>query len=352
MLDFVSQFKSPGPFVEKGERGLLIGEIVAGMARASLDNKQYEPDPFTPAGIVLKAVSGPANTTNSPLHRQALAEFQDAIAYESALLKLEPKIFELDVYASVVLPYRDNSGSNLAGGFRQEGAAIRVGGLAVNSRKLVPHSLSVIVTATNEALESAQGLEKILHKAAIEDTAAALDRHAFSNSPAVPGVSPPGLLLGAIKQAQTAPHDAIRALVTAVAPQAKRPILLMNKATRVGIEFSLNAQGGVLFPELNTSGFCLGVRVINCNALADGRVVCLDADALAMVLRLDSIKMASEGLIHEEDVVPMPIVDGAGAVASPVRELFSSNTSAIRFVWSVDFAWTRPQAITYADITP
>jgi len=70
-----------------------------------------------------------------------------------------------------------------------------------------------------------------------------------------------------------------------------------------------------------------------------------------MVLRLDSIRMTAEGLIHEEDVTPLPVVDGAGTIAPQVRELYSSNTSAIRFVWSVDFAWTRPNAISFADLT-
>jgi hypothetical protein len=350
MLDLTSKFESPGPFVERGKRGPIIGQVMAGLARAALEAKAYQPDPLSPEGLVHKAVSEPASTANAPLHRQALAEFQEALGYESALLKLEPRLYDLDGYAAIVLPYRDGLPTDMAGGFRGESQPIRVGGLKARSRKLEPHSLAVIASITNEVLERSQGIEDILYRSAIEDTAAALDRHAFSNSPAVAGVSPPGLLLNALQEPATDAFGAIKGLVTAVAPRAKRPVLLMSKATRVSVEFAMNAMGGFQFPELNTSGFAMGLRVIECNALPNGRVIALDADALAIVLRLDSIRMTGEGLIHEEDVTPLPIVDGAGAMAPQVRELYSSNSSAIRFVWSCDFAWTRPNAISYADV--
>ena len=351
MLDLTSKFVSPGPSVERGKRGPIIGQVMAGMARSALETKAYKPDPLSPEGVVFKGISEPASTANAPVHRQALAEFQEALGYESALLKIEPKIFDLDGYASIVLPHRDGLPADLAGGFRGEGQPIRVGGLRANSRRLEPHSLAVVATVSNETLERAQGIEQILYRSAVEDTAAALDRHAFSAAPAVPGVSPPGLLLNALQDPSTDPFSAIKGLVSVVAPRAKRPVLLMSKATRVGVEFSMNALGGLQFPELNTSGFAMGMRVIECNALPLGRVIALDAAALAMVLRLDSIKMTGEGLIHEEDATPLPIIDGAGTIAPQVRELFSSNTSAIRFVWSCDFAWTRPNAISYADVT-
>ena len=351
MLDLTSKFTSPGPFVERGKRGAIIGQVMAGLARAALEIKAYQPDPFSPEGIVHKAVSEPASTANAPLHRQALAEFQESLAYQSALLKLEPRLYDLDGYAAIVLPYRDGLPTDLAGGFRGEAQPIRVGGLKARSRKLEPHSLAVIATVTNEVLERAQGVEDILYQSAVEDTAAALDRHAFSAAPAVIGVSPPGLLLGALQEPATDPFGAVKGLVTAVAPRAKRPVLLMSKATRVSVEFSMNQMGGFQFPELNSSGFAMGLRVIECNALPLGRVIALDADALAMVLRLDSIRMTGEGVVHEEDVTPLPIIDGAGAIAPQTRELYSSNSSAIRFVWSVDFAWVRPNAISFADLS-
>jgi HK97 family phage major capsid protein len=309
-------------------------------------------------GITTKAAQNPA-MTNVPgwaeeLVRDSYGAFMDLLRGESVLPRVPMNRFSFDGYASIKIPGRSAPTPNLAGGFRAEGAPIRVGALSLASISLTPKSLGVIGTYTMEMLErSTPSIEAIIRDAMIQDTATALDT-AFLGSAAPSAIVPGGLQSYATGDNTDASAGVTTANIIADirgrlqqmtgAGMGRRPVWIMNPARWYGVQLAVTAAGTPAFPE-TASGQLMGIPVITSTNVPDAVVFLVDAAEVYFAGGAPRFLGTEIATIHEEDTTPLAIVDAAGAAAKPVRSLYQTNSAALRAVWELDWHVMREGAV-------
>lgn len=302
-------------------------------------------------GNVTKAVQNPAMTNiqgyAEELTREAYGQFMDMLKPESVLPRLPLNSFSFDGATSLNIPYRDAVASpNMAGGFRAEGAPIRVGGLTLGKLVLTPKSLGVIGTFTNELFErSTPSVESVIQSAMISDTAAMLDT-AFLGGTVASATAPGGILADAETAVSTGVTAAdiiadLRGRVQALAGHnmGRRPVWIMNPARAWGLQLAMTAAGTPLLPEM-TNNVLLGIPVVTSTIVPADKVYLVDGAEIFFAGGAPRFMATEMATIHEESVNPDPI-DGA----SPVRSLYQTNSSALRVLWQLDWKVARTGAV-------
>jgi HK97 family phage major capsid protein len=311
------------------------------------------------AGIVTKATQNPA-MTNVPgwaqeLVRESYAGFMDLLRGESVIPRIPMTRYEFNGAASIKIPQRAASlNPNLAAAFRAEGAPIRVGAISLTSATLSPKSMGVIGTYTMELLErSTPSIEQIIRDAMIADTATKLDQMFLSNIPGSP-ISPAGMqtfATGSNTAASAGNSSAnimadVRGRLQQLASQnmGRRPVWVMNPARAWGVQLSVTAAGTPTFPDASQNTL-MGIPVVVSTNVPSDIVFLIDAAELAFAGGAPRFMGTEVASIHEEDTTPLPIVDGAGVAAAPVRSLYQTASAALRTVWELDWALLRAGAV-------
>jgi HK97 family phage major capsid protein len=310
------------------------------------------------AGMTTKAAQDPAMTNVAgwaqELTRESYGAFMDILRGESVVPRLPLTRYEFAGAASIKVPQRNGATPNLAGAFRAEGAAIRVGALGLTAHILTPKSMGVIGTWTAELMErSTPQIEAIVRDAMIQDTATALDT-AFLGATAGSITVPAGLQTYASGADTTASAGATTAnIITDVRGRlqqlmgqnlGRRPVWIMNPARWIGVQLAVTAAGTPAFPEA-AAGTLMGYPVVTSTNVPSAVVFLIDAAEVAFAGGAPRFMGTEVATIHEEDTTPLPIIDDAAAPAKPVRSLFQTNSAALRCVWELDWAALRPGAV-------
>lgn len=356
MLDFdLDNYVDPGVFVPRPERAGLVGKLIAAAVRAEFSNEPVstilERDFRKHASVLsvlnIKTAQGPAQSDTPSwagvLTQDVLAAFHEQATHKTAFGLATH--YDLAGFQQIVIPTRER-GLNMAGGFRSEGEPIRVGGLSLGSKTLTPYSAGVIYAASDEVSERTD-FDQIAMAAVIEDTRAFVDRTCFGNQPAVPGVSPAGLLNGVMPEATAAAGSMqadVRRLLVAGA-NFKRPCFVCHPNVAQSLAMARNANGSPAFPTMQPNRMLNGVGVVLSTAIAADLLILLDRDAFAATFRLASILATREGTIVEDDAAP-------GSIDTPnasVRSLFQTASRAVRVTYELDWSMLRTGSIKFID---
>jgi hypothetical protein len=214
----------------------------------------------------------------------------------------------------------------------REGAPIPVVMGLSSLISLVPHKLATIIPLTNEMMRSSNA-EVIMRQALIDNIGPALDRYLFDDQPGVPGLRPPGLLNGVqgLTGSTTAGNEGMTqdllTLVAALAPYAGNGSIAFVASPAMSVRMKKIEAGGTTYP----------VLVAN-----QPNLIAIATRALAVAIDPPLIDASSQAVFHEEDTNPLPIVDDAGVMASPVRSAWQTDSVGLRFRLPVSWGLRAP----------
>lgn len=206
-------------------------------------------------------------------------------------------------------------------------------GVQMTPRKMA--SMSIFTRETAKA-----GAEGVITTMLREDGERSLDAGYFSTA-AGDAETHPGLLSGVSAIAgygggdKMAFEEDIAAMLDVVAPNGTNNIVLVTsqkRAQRIALKF----------PDFRTPVFAS-------QAVADSRVIMVDAGALVHSFGDYDIELTNSATVHMEDTDAAPIVSTGGAVAAPVRSLWQTDSMALRIVGDVAFAGRKANVVAYVD---
>ena len=308
------------------------------------------------AGNVVKGASAPAMSNvdgwAAELSRESYAAFLDLLQPESVIPRVPMNRFEFAGFSAINIPGRAET-PNLAGAFRAEGDPIPVKQAATMKTVLTPKSMGVISTFTAECLRrSTPSIEALIRKWIVEDTAVALDTQFLGNAAATP-MAPAGLqnLAGANTAASSGNEHAeiaadIKGMVSSMTSSnlGRRPVWIMHPSNLIALNMTLTAVGTPAFPE-TASNSLYGMPVVTSTTVPTDVVYLVDASELAIAFSGPQFLGTDVASVHMEDTTPLPIVDGAGTAAAPVRSLYQTNSLGLRMTLETDWSMTRAGAV-------
>lgn len=335
-------------------------------------------------GAVVKAVTNPAQTDvagwAAELVDSAIADFMEALTPESAYAQLAPKgaRFTFGRNGAIKIPRRNGPGLNapgdLRGAFVGEGNPIPVRRGSIGSVSLMPFKLGVISTYTREiAAHSTPAIESIIRQGILEDTAIALDTALLDATPAIAGVRPAGLLNGVVPiagaagggvEAITADFAAALQVFTA-ANAASGLAVLLNPAKVISLQWATTPLGTYPFRDGANAGTIGGFPLITSTTIPiDQMTMIRAADFASATGDSPEFDISDTATLHEVDgdypanqampdppvaPAPLPIVDGAGVAAAPVRSLWQTASIGIRMLLDVSWGMRRSGMVVQVD---
>ncbi|HMF68234.1 MAG TPA: phage major capsid protein [Phyllobacterium sp.] len=320
---------------------------------------------------VIKAVTNPAQTTVAGWAAELvttgiddLLESLKPVSVYGGLSTMGTK-FTFGRNGQIKLPRRNQARrapGDLAGAFVGEGQPIPVRRGSFGSVTLVPHKMGVISTYTREmALHSTPAIENLIREGIIDDTAIAVDA-ALLDTVAGDAIRPAGLLNGVTPIAGTAGGgtNAIdKDLQAIIAPfitanAADRLVFLINPSMIFKLQYVATTVGVYPYRDQINAGNIGGFPYIASTSVPTTQLILLRvADFSTGVGDSPEFDVSDVATIHEEDgsypateAIPvpgtvLPIVDGAGAAAAPVRSLWQTASIGIRMLLDMDWAMRR-----------
>jgi len=311
--------------------------------------------------FVTKAAVDPAMTNvdgwAAELTREGYGQFMELLQPESIIPRLPLTTMDFGSNASIKIPGRAAT-PTMAGAFTGEGDAIPVKRAAVMSQTLTPKKLGVIGTFTQELFErSTPNILEAIRRWMLEDTAIALDT-AFLSDFAGSVIQPEGMgsLAGTPIDGTdmlTDQSSAIAALKAAIVSMTnnnmgRRPVWVMHPSVAFSLTMLHNAVGAPAFPEMG-SGQLINIPVVTSTTASPTQIFLLDCADIVFAGGAPRFLASDVASIHEEDTAPLPLVDGSGTAAAPVRSLFQTYSSALRTTWYVDWASLRDGSVVLID---
>lgn len=352
---------------EKGDLffKLATTKAIAHMQRlnpAQVATSVFKDDPEV--GVILKAESEPASASpgsswGPALVQETTAQFLDLVRDRSAYAQAPGDRVQFGPYGRIIVPYNSSRGA-LAGGFVGEGEAIRVGQGGFSSKDMSSKHFAIITTLTKAMdMQGIPATQAIIRKQMIEDTAEALDAaflddHArtttrpagLQNDPDGAGAANVNASLGATVANITS--DLKGALGRAMAARvASGGAWLMNPLRRLGLMTVQDAASGEYpFRDEVNRGTLFGYPIISSQNVPEA-VVTFIPNGCVMYGNDYSprIDVSDSATLHMEDTSALPVVDGAGVAAAPVRSLFQTDTIGIRLTMGLDWIVTRPNGV-------
>jgi HK97 family phage prohead protease len=310
-----------------------------------------------------RAATAPATMTTTgwaaELAQIQYGEFFDVLMPAGIYAPLSAKGFRatLGRFAVLTMPTRAATPA-VAGSFVGEGAPIPVRQAAFSTVSIGLKKMAIICSYTRELAEhSTPQIEQILRQLITEDTQVAVDS-TLIDANAATAIRPAGLrngvagltptagggfaaLLGDIKQL-IAVLSAANALVV--------PVWIMNPQQAISISLTMNAGGFFPFKAEIDNNMLQGYPVIESNTMPLGTVMVLNADDFMSVTGDDPrFDVSDQATLHYEDTAPQQIsaVGTPNVVAAPVRNLFQTDSLALRMVLPMNWAMRRTGVIAW-----
>ncbi|MDM0072786.1 hypothetical protein QTH90_00205 [Variovorax sp. J2P1-59] len=295
---------------------------------------------------VSRGTQSPAMTTvpewAGALVDDSLVALVDLLAEQgNAALQLPFTRFEFAGRGRVRVPMRvAGTTKGLAGAFRLEGSAIRVGKLTLASTSLEPKSMAVIATSTGEMVDGAGDdvLAEVIRTGSAADTSRTLDGLVFDAAPA-DALRPAGLAALATGD-NTAASTGTDAAAIANDLRERYDQLLASGFGGPSTRWVMNAGSAAtlveLFNEVQTRDTYLRIPIVGEPTVPAGTVFLIDCAAVAFAADPPKFDAAAEAIVHEEDD-PAAVAEDLSE-AAPVRSLWQTNAVGFRTVWPMD--WT------------
>jgi len=213
-------------------------------------------------------------------------------------------------------------------GWLAENSAISVLQGTTSAVTLSPYKLAAIVTMTHEMISGGDA-EAVMTQVLMENIGASLDAVFLTNAAASAGVSPPGILNGAISVTAAAAGSGamvtdLSALAAAVAAVSGGSRMVLVAAPKQAEAIRLIA---VDPPVVYAS-----------NQLADKTVVAIVPGAIASANSTPLISVSRETTIHMASPAA-DLVISPSTVSAPQKSMFQADSLALRFL--LDLTWVK-----------
>lgn len=337
----------------------IAARFKAHVQRRSIDeiiDKEYGNDRDMAA--VIKATDAtPASTTQvgwaAELVQRGYGAFMESLRGKAVFPELAAAgtTLQFGNHRQIILPMRSSfhkaTKDNLSATFVGEGDPIRVAQGGVESVTLNRHKLGVISTFTRELAQSAvPAIQSLIQTGMIEDTAWFIDNAMFSAGAATAD-APAGLKHGvtATPSAGVTAANILTDIRALIAPMitadmdSSQVILLINPLRTMGLASVTNAVGAPAFPEVG-QGNLRGYRLISSTHVPNDEVWAINASYFATAYAAPEISFSDTATLHmeREPASVAEIVDTGGTGAAPVRSLFQTETTAIKYVQELTWA--------------
>lgn len=326
---------------------------------------------------IVKATTNPALTTVSgwaaELVDSATLDFMETLLPVSAYAALAAKgiRFSFGRNGLIKIPRRNKikrAPGDLRAAWVGEGAPIPVRRGSIGMASFTPKKVGVISTWSREiANHSTPQIETIIREGIVEDTADTLDE-TLLGAQAGTAAMPAGLLFGVtpIPASTAGGIEAVQAdVAAAVIPFVQgnavdRLVWLINPVNLTRLSMMTTPIG--IAPTLAqeaAQGRLAGYDVISSTSVpVDALILVRYADFASALGDEPEWDVSDQAVVHEDDgtypaapdnTAPtvLPIVDGAGVVAKPVRSLWQTASFGIRMIMDVDFAMRRTGMVGY-----
>lgn len=323
--------------------------------------ERYQADERFNDYIRAKATQNPANTgvagyVQDLINPVAVAGWLEYLAPASVIARLPFRKLEFNAsnYAGAKFLYR-NPAKKAAAAYRKEGEPSVVRGALFSSVTIPPYIMTVITTATLEALKNTpSGLESILRSAMIQDTGEALDVSVLSAAAAVAGKSPAGLLNGVVPITSSGQNldeiqNDVRAMKTVFinAHIGTSLYWVMSDATVLYLQTVTNALGAYVYKDELAAGRWEGLPYVSSQSVSADAIILIATQEIAYAQSAPEISMSMEATLHEEDTTPLEV----GGSTTPVRSLFQTNSWAIKNNFTQSHLRLRNPSVQVLDIT-
>ena len=305
------------------------------------------------AELIVRSASSPAVMTTAAwagsLAATALADFILNMGPASAGSALLRRGLQLNFQnkAAIMVPGLLSAATNTS--FVQEGEPIPVRQLSLDGPTLSPRKFATITAFSREMfLHSVPTIESLTRAVLTESVGLALDSallDATEGDAARPGglrynIAAVGGASAATPRSEAMAED-IATLVTAVAPVAGNvPIIIVASPAQAAALRVLWNRANLDYEVLSSSGLAAGVVV----AIAPNALV----SAIDPAPRFD---VSTQSTLHMEDTTPLAI-GTAGTpptVAAPTRNLFQTDTLALRLRMEVSWALRNAGALAWLE---
>ena len=370
--------ESVAPAVIKSTRGWIDSPADLLVANAVAAIESYESNMTIEACLEkrfggddrVKAVSSFVNKAAQPiadtmtagwaeeLVREGYGAFMDLLSPASIIPNLPLQRLDFGMYGSVKVPMRAET-PMLDGEFIAEGGAIPVKGAGLTSKTLTPKKVAVISHYTDELLtRSTPSIVQVIRDAMVRDTAIKLDTAFLSNLTAS-NIQPPGMetLAGApidgsgmttLEGTLDVLKQAVKQLTNSMLGAA--PAWVMHPATAMDLTVMTNAVGAPAFPTM-ANGSLLGIPVVTSITCDATKIFLIDCSEIAFAGGAPRFLASNIATIHEANPA-LPLVDGAGTAAAPVRSMYQTDSHALRAIWNVSWDELRSGGVVLIENVP
>jgi hypothetical protein len=277
-------------------------------------------------GLITRSPVTPTTLAATTALQQVRVHFLPSLVPQSAAAAVlgQTMQFSFDGASSLSCP----AVSLTAAGWLGEAQAIPVLQGTTSAVTLTPFKIAAIITLTHEMV-TAGDAESVMEQVLRENIGASLDAVFLTNAAAVAGVSPPGILNGAISvtpaaASSTAMVTDLSALAAAVAPVAGNQQMIIVAAPKQAAAIKLVA---VDPPPVYAS-----------NALADKTVCAFVPGAIASANSTPLISVSRETTIHMASPAA-DLVISPSTVSAPQKSMFQADSLALRFL--LDLTWVK-----------
>jgi HK97 family phage prohead protease len=316
--------------------------------------------------IILRAPSAPAMTNvvswAQELVQVVYSDLLNLLLAKSIYTRLAAKGLSLSFgrAGKINIPARSRT-PTIAGSFVGEGQAIPVRMGAFTTQTLVPKKMAVISVWSREMDEhSIPAIEGVLREAVQEDTSVALDSVLIDTNAAT-AIRPPGLLNGVTATTATAGGglDAligdIKALVGALSTNTygnvRSPVWIANQVDMLSAGLAMAANTGIFpFRDEVAAGRLANIPIIDSATVPAKTLILVDAaDFVAVGGEAPRFELSDQATLHMDDSAPAELVGtgSPGAVASPQRSLWQTDSIALRMIMPMNWWQRRPGTIAY-----
>jgi hypothetical protein len=317
------------PFPDPEQRAVMgsITRACVSQARHKADPDRWAQPRLDAIGdLITRAPTVPTKLSDASALTQLRTHFLPSLVPVSAAAAVinESMQFSFDNAGSIVCP----SVSLPTAGWVAEAQAIAVLQGTTGSVTLSPFKIAAIVVLSREMIESGDA-DQIMEQVLLENVGAAWDSVFLTNAAAVAGVSPAGILNGAISvtpaaAGSTAIVTDVSKLLAAVAPVAGNAAvhLVAAPAQAAAIKVSL-----IDPPPTYAS-----------NTLSAGTVVAIVPAAIASANGAPSIVIEHEMTLHMASPAA-DLVASPSTVAAPQRSVWQTDSFALRY--TQDLSWVK-----------
>jgi HK97 family phage major capsid protein len=342
---------------------------------------------------VQKTAVMPADTTTAgwaaELVQTDVRGFLETLKTTSVAAALASKSMTMNFggFNSVTVPRRNPlSAAPTEPAWVGEGGVIPLTQFSFGSATINRYKLAAITTMTREIMErSTPAIEGLLKSALSEAYSTVLDNAMLSNSAAVAGIRPAGLLNGLAGGATGAGDGTggsasliidLKAMLGYMQTNrtGAKPVLVMNNATRLSISMLQSSLSEFLYRDEIAQSRLLGMEVVSSNNVPTGVVILVDADALVCAFDAPTFDVSDVATVTEANAdgtaptqantgaadakgtagqVPADLgqhvsADGVTRVAGAgytARSLWQTYSAGIRLIAPTSWAMLRPNSV-------